>query len=87
MSSLFSRVFRQDKTARLAERAVAAEAALEEDRRQHDATVVAIRDGIGTEIAAAPQCSHNLRPSCGKCQYRAGLAKALEIARETGELR
>jgi hypothetical protein len=87
MSSLFGRVFRQDETARLTGRAAAAEAALESARRQHDAAIAATVEHIGTEIAAAPQCPHNVRPSCGRCQYRAGLAKGLEIARGAAELR
>jgi hypothetical protein len=86
VSSLFSRVFRQDETARLSERAAAAGAALESARQHHAATIAAIQGDIGTEMAAAAGCLHNIRPSCGKCQYRAGLAKALEIVREAAEL-
>lgn len=64
-----------------------AQAALEALRRQHAADMSAVLEYIGTEIAAAPQCPHNVRPSCGKWpQWRAGLEKALELAREAGDL-
>lgn len=87
--SLFARFFRPSKQAeiaRLREQLQAAAALLSDAREHHAATIAAIQQDIRAELNAAPECAHNIRPSCGRCQYRQGLAKALELAREAAGL-
>jgi hypothetical protein len=50
---------------------------------QH-AAVLAERFATAIESDAPPRCPHNVRPSCPKCQRRAGYLEAAAVVRAAG---